>query len=91
VTPNAPQPQWGQGIDIFLVKLKPHVAGLSALQYSTYVGGATINSALALAVGPDGTAYVGGKTEGELPTSGNATQGGFGGGSSDGFILIVNN
>ncbi len=90
VTSNAPQPQWGQGVDVFLAKLKPHVAGSAALQYSTYVGGATINSALALAVGPDGTAYVGGKTEGSLPIAGNATQGGFGGGASDGFVLIVN-
>ncbi len=91
VTPNAPQPQWGQGIDIFVAKLTPHVAGLGALQYGTYIGGATINSALAIAVGPDGTAYVGGKTAGELPTSANATQGGYGGGNSDGFILILKN
>lgn len=91
VTPNAPQQQWGQGIDIFLVKLKPHAAGSGALQYSTYLGGATINSALAIVVGPDGTAYVGGKTEGELPTSANAAQGGYGGGGSDGFVFIVNN
>jgi hypothetical protein len=89
ITANAPQPSWGQGIDVFLVKLKPHVAGLSALQYSTYIGGATVNSALALAVGPDGAAYVGGKTEGEFPTSANASQGGFAGGSFDGFMLIV--
>lgn len=91
VTANAPQPQWGQGIDIFLSDVKPYVAGQNALQYSTYIGGATINTALALTVGPDGTAYVGGRTAGELPTTSNATQGGFAGGSSDGFVLIVSN
>ncbi len=68
ITSNAPQPQWGQGIDIFLVKLTPHVSGPSALQYSTYLGGATVNTGLALTVGPDGTAYAAGKTGGELPT-----------------------
>lgn len=90
ITSNAPQPSWGNGIDIFVTKLKPHVAGPSALQYSTYIGGATINTGLAIVVGPDGTAYAAGKTEGELPTSGNAPQGGYGGGAYDGFVLIIN-
>ncbi len=89
ITSNAPQPTWGQGIDIFLTRLQPHVAGRAALQYSSYFGGATINTGLALAVGPDGTAYAGGWTEGELPTAPNATQAGYGGGASDGFLLIV--
>ena len=89
VTSNAPVVQWPGGINIFLTKLKPHVAGFSAYQYSTFFGGATINSALAISVGPDGTAYVVGSTGGELPTAPNATQAGFGGGASDGFLLIV--
>jgi Beta-propeller repeat len=90
VTSNAPQTQWGQGIDVFLTKLKPNVAGSSALQYSTYLGSATLNTALAIAVGPDGAAYVGGKTAGEFPTSSNAAQGGYNGGSFDGFLFIIN-
>ena len=89
VTANAPQPAWGQGIDIFLTKLQPHVAGRSALQYSSYFGGATLNTGLALAVGPDGTAYAAGWTEGEFPAAPNATQAGFGGGPSDGCLLVV--
>jgi len=88
-TQNAPQPRWGQGIDIFLTKLQPHVAGLGALQYSTYMGGATLNSGLALAVGPDFTAYAAGWTSGEFPTASNAAQGGYGGGLSDGFLLVI--
>jgi hypothetical protein len=90
-TQNAPQSQWGQGIDVFLAEIKPHVAGLNALQYSTYIGGATINSGLALVVGPDGTAYAGGETGSEFPTSANAPQGGYGGGAYDGFVMVVTN
>jgi Beta-propeller repeat len=91
VTGNAPQPQWGNGIDIFLAEITPHIPGLGALQYSTYIGGATINTGLGLAIGPDGTAYAVGRTEGLFPTSANAAQGGYGGGAYDGFVMIVTN
>jgi Beta-propeller repeat len=91
VTKNAPVPVWGQGIDIFLTKLQPHVVGPSALQYSTYFGGATINTGLAVAVDSNFTAYVAGWTGGEFPTSANSSQGAYGGGASDGFLLVVSN
>jgi len=90
-TQNAPQPTWGQGIDIFVTKLQPHVAGLGALQYSTFIGGATINTGVAIAVDKNFTAYVAGWTGGEFPTSPNASQGGYGGGASDGFLLVLTN
>jgi hypothetical protein len=89
ITQNAPQPAWGQGIDIFLTKFQPHVRGLGALQYSTYIGGATVSSGMAIAVDSNFTAYAAGWTGGELPTASNASQGGFGGGPSDGFFLVV--
>jgi len=89
ITQNAPQPAWGQGIDIFLTKLQPHVAGRAALQYSTYFGGATVNTGLALAVDSNFTAYAAGWTGGELTTASNANQGGYAGGPSDGFLLVV--
>ena len=89
ITQNAPQPSWGQGIDIFLTKFQPHVAGASALQYSSYFGGATINTGLGIAVDQNFAAYVAGWTGGEFPTASNATQGGFAGGASDGFLLVV--
>jgi hypothetical protein len=89
ITQNAPQPAWGQGIDIFLTKFQPHVRGLGALQYSTYIGGATVNSGMAIAVDSNFTAYAAGWTGGELPTASNAVQGGYGGGPSDGFLLVV--
>ena len=91
VTQNAPQPQWGQGIDVFVTEITPHVAGSNGFQYSTYLGGATVNSGLALTVGPDGTAYAAGNTGGEFPTTSNAAQGGFGGGAYDGFVAIITN
>jgi len=89
ITQNAPQPAWGQGIDIFLTKLQPHVAGRAALQYSTYFGGATVNTGLAIAVDSNFTAYAAGWTGGELPTSSKASQGAYSGGPSDGFLLVV--
>jgi hypothetical protein len=88
-TQNAPQPVWGQGIDIFLTKFQPHVTGLGALQYSTYIGGATVNSGQAIAVDSNFTAYAAGWTGGDFPTASNAAQGGFGGGNSDGFFLVI--
>jgi hypothetical protein len=88
-TDNAPQPEWGNGIDIFVAKLKPGVTGLAGLQYSTYIGGENVNVGYALAVGPDGTAYVAGSTEGLLPIWPNPSQGIYGGGSSDGFVLVL--
>jgi hypothetical protein len=91
VTHNAPVPTWGQGIEIFLTKFQPHVAGSSAIQYSTYFGGATLNTGMAIAVDPNFTAYVAGWTGGEFPTSPNSAQGGYGGGISDGFLLVVTN
>jgi hypothetical protein len=89
ITQNAPQPAWGQGIDIFVTKLQPHVAGSGALQYSTYMGGATVNTGLAIAVDPNFTAYVTGWTEGEFPTNPSSPQGAYGGGSSDGFFMVL--
>jgi hypothetical protein len=59
------------------------------LQYSTFFSGATVNTGLAIAVGPDFTAYVAGWTEGEFPASGNSTQGAYGGGPADGFLLVL--
>jgi hypothetical protein len=91
ITQNAPVAAWPQGIDIFVTKFQPHVAGKSALQYSTYFGGATINAGLAIAVDPNFTAYVAGWTAGEFPASVNSSQGAYGGGASDGFLLVVTN
>jgi len=88
-TINAPQQQWGQGIDVFVAKLKRGVAGHAGLQYSTYIGDVNVNVGYALAVASDGTAYVAGSTEGLWPVWPNPSQGSYGGGSSDGFVLVL--
>jgi hypothetical protein len=88
-TGNAPQSVWGQGIDVFVTKLKPHVPGTAGLQYSTYIGSTNVNVGYALAVGSDGTTYVAGATEGLLPVGLNASQPTYGGGASDGFVVVI--
>jgi hypothetical protein len=88
-TANAPQPLWGRGIDIFVTKLQRGVAGLPGLRWSTYAGGKGSNSGLALVVGADGTVFVAGYAGSQFQATSNATQGGFDGGYSDGFILVI--
>jgi hypothetical protein len=85
---NAPQPAWGGGTDIFLIKFRPGVAGRSAINYSTYFGATGTYLPLGMAVGADGTAYLAGYGNNFLPTTGNAI-GGYSGGASDGFVLVV--
>lgn len=89
VTSNAPNPNWGNGVDVFLTKLKTGVSGTAALQYSTYLGSDSVNVSYGLALAPDGTVYIAGYTIGLWPTTGNVTQNGFGGGYSDGFISAI--
>jgi len=86
VTGDALQ-EWGMGIDLFIAKFKP---GSRAMTWSTYIGGATINSPTDMLVGPDGRVYVVGWTCGQLPLPQYPYQGTFGGGYSDGFILVLN-
>ncbi len=88
---NAPQPNWGSGVDMFLTKFRPGVAGPAAIQYSSYFGGSNTYVPTALTVGPDGTAYVVGYAGKGLPVTANAgsIQSGFGGGVYDGFIMVV--
>lgn len=88
-TANAIEPGYPDGIDIFLIKFRPGVAGRGAVQYSTYLGLSSIYVPTGLAVGPDGTAYVVGYSQIGLTSTYNALQsGGFAGGT-DGFLLAV--
>jgi hypothetical protein len=84
VTGDALQ-SWGGGVDLFIAKFKP---GARNLTWSTYIGGATVNSPTDMAVGADGRAYVVGWSCGLLPMAADPYQGTFGGGYSDGFILV---
>jgi len=86
---NAIQPNWGGGIDLFLTRFNPVVAGPAGVDYSTYIGlDATIVGS-ALTVDSSDNLYVGGYTEGYLPLVGNSWQQNYGGGFSDGFFLVV--
>jgi hypothetical protein len=89
VTPGSLNVYYGSGIDIFLVKLNPAVAGSGALLYGTFLGGDGTNVASGLALAPDGTIFLGGYTSGSIPITSSAFQGTFGGGFSDGFVLAV--
>lgn len=78
--------------DAFVTKL--NAAG-SALLYSTYLGGdGDLDEATGIAVDALGNAYVAGSTASEnFPTTANAIQNGFGGGTvffGDGFISKLN-
>jgi Beta-propeller repeat len=86
---NAPQPGWGGLVDVFVAKLQPGVAGKAGMQFSTYLGGATVNQGSSLLVGPDGTIYAAGYTGGEFPTTDNANQHDFGGSAQNGFLVIL--
>jgi hypothetical protein len=87
-TSDAVEPNWGGGIDLFLTKLKPGVAGPGALLSSTYIGQRSVYAPTALTVGRDGTIYVVGYGGVGLPSTSDALQG-FGGGLSDGFIIVL--
>jgi hypothetical protein len=88
VTPDAPQGTWGGGIDVFVAKLTPSLAGLPGLQFSTYLGGGGRNWATGFSLGANGTVYLGGYASLGFPSAGvNANQ--YGGGSSDGFVAAL--
>jgi hypothetical protein len=87
-TPDAFEPYWGDGIDLFLTKLKPGIPGPAGLQSSTYIGQSGVFSPTALTLGHDGTIYLVGWGTSGLPSTGDALQG-FAGGLSDGFIIAL--
>jgi hypothetical protein len=88
---NAVQPNWGGGVNTFIARINPAIAGLQALSYSTYVGLDNTMVGCCVAVGPDGSLFVGGYTEGYLPLLPTFTplQPVYGGGSSDDFLLVL--
>jgi Beta-propeller repeat len=83
------QPAYGGGADdVFVTKLNP--TGTAAL-YSTYLGGGDDDRGLAIAVGADGQAVVGGLTAStNFPTTAGAAQTTFGGGIGDAFVTRLN-
>jgi len=86
---NAVQPNWGGGVDMFLTRFNPTVAGSAGIDYSTYIGIDATIVGNSLAVDSANNLYVGGYTEGYLPLFGASWQQNYGGGFSDGFFFVV--
>ena len=91
ITASAPQQNWGGGVDMFIARINPAVAGLPGLDYSTYIGLDGTITGCCLAIGPGGALWVGGTTEGYLPLLPTYTpiQANYGGGFSDDFLLVL--
>ncbi|HUI58464.1 MAG TPA: SBBP repeat-containing protein [Bryobacteraceae bacterium] len=89
VTPDAIQPNWGGGVDMFLTRINPTAGGLAGMNFSTYIGLDSTIVPLCMAVGADGRIYTAGYTEGYLPLIGNSWQVNYGGGYSDGFLMVM--
>ena len=84
-TPGAFQTTFGGIDDAYVTKLNP--TG-SALVYSTYVGGSSLDQRTGLAVDSAGNAHVTGFTHSsDFPTTPGAFQTTFGGGANDGFLM----
>jgi hypothetical protein len=82
---NAEQPAPGGSTDAFVAKID---AAGSALIWSTYLGGAGIDAASAIARDPAGNTYVAGYTSSaDFPTTANAYQPAFHGGGRDAFVV----
>lgn len=85
-TVAAPQPGWGQGIDVFVAQIKPGVAGRQGILFSTYMGLSGTYLASTLAIGADGSIYVGGYGNIGLP---NTDPLGYHGGGTDGYVMVL--
>ena len=86
VTDDALVKSGGAGTEVFVAKL----TAAGSLVYSTYLGAAGQHVGYGIAVAADGTIYVGGATNvQDIFITANATQNGFGGGVSDGFLIAV--
>ena len=77
----------GGANDAFVTKLNP--TG-TALVYSTFLGGSLADLGAGIAVDSSGNAYVTGQTNSTNFPLASATQGTFGGGSTDAFVSEIN-
>jgi len=76
--------------DAFVAVMDPSQSGDASLVYSTYLGGNGSDRGTAIAVDSSGVAYLTGQTtNGSFPTTINAIQPSFGGGSSDAFVTKI--
>jgi gliding motility-associated-like protein len=84
------QPLFGGGLqDGVVLKLTPT---LSAVIFSSFLGGSGNDAAYVLSIGPGGNIYVAGGTESDnLPGNTAGTVGPLNNGGIDGFVSIINN
>ncbi|MCU0424023.1 MAG: IPT/TIG domain-containing protein [Candidatus Kapabacteria bacterium] len=76
--------------DVFLMKINPVGAGVSDMVYSTYIGTMGGEYHIAVDVDDNGRCYIAGRTQSTLfPTTPNAFQSTFGGGTEDGFLAVI--
>jgi len=85
--PGTAPGSYQNGTQLFVARIQPGTAGQSGLLYSTYVGATGVYVGNAVAVGPDGSAYVVGYGNVGLPSSSNGN--GYAGGVSDGFVIVI--
>jgi hypothetical protein len=83
---NAIQGTYAGGTDGFLTKIGPDG---STLEYSTYIGGSSLDLPLAIAVDQGGVATVSGYTSSTTLPVVNAMQPTYGGGTKDAFVASV--
>jgi hypothetical protein len=88
ITYDAPQPQFGNGTEVFVAKIKPGVPGIGGLQFSTYLGTAGVHVANGIALASNGAVYVAGFSTLGLPAAG-ASAILYAGGTRDAFFLIL--
>lgn len=75
------------GMDAYVVRIDP---AKNRIVYATRIGGSRYTAAFKIAVDDGGEAFVVGQTDAaDLPTTSDAVQRSFGGGRSDGFLVIV--
>jgi hypothetical protein len=91
VTPDALQPQYGGGTDVFISILDPSSATRAGeLVYSTYFGGSNADAPFDLKIDPSGNLYLAGFTmSAGLPATGNALQSAYDN-TMDAFVLKLN-
>ena len=86
-TPGVYQDSMAGMLDAFVVKMAPNG---TALDYATYLGGSSWEMGYGLAIDEQGVAYVAGMTNSiDFPNSTTRFQAGYGGGSTDGFVLAL--
>jgi hypothetical protein len=87
---NAIQPNWGGGVNLFVSRINPGIAGLNGLDFSTYIGLDNTMVGCCMAIGKDGSLFISGYTEGYLPLLPGYTpiQPNYGGGFCDDFLLV---